>query len=342
MPGVALGEITAASAATHGAGAADRELKLAEWGAARLRGSPSRRAVLSIQTRKSLRKWRDRCFMMRERALDRWLFPRGKRIAFWPWKELEEPVRRSFAFTRHRISFTPLLSGGGDFDLVVPLSIETLHAAAADDSLRRRNPLPIPTRQAIELCDDKAALNARLRDLGYRRHVPADAGQSVYPRILKLRRDSAARNIFRLDGPADEVAHRLELDSPDWLQQACVPGEVEYTAHVLQIDGRLRRAITLSFCMAHDRAIKGRDHVVIHRRCANRHLALFEEMLNAIGFEGLCCFNYKEREGVPVIFEINPRFGFTLGPFFAAFVRSLAWERAERVATVARRGRGPV
>lgn len=268
--------------------------------------------------------------MAKERVLDRWWFPRGKRIVFSSWKEIEEPVRGGFAFTRHRVSFEPIVAGGGEFDLVVPLSIENLHAAAADEVLRRRNPLPIPTAEAIELCDDKAALNARLRELGYGRHVPDDVEPGVFPYFLKLRRDACARNIFRIDGPADEAAHRNELESRDWLRQTCVLGEVEYTAHVLQISGRLSRSLTVSFRMHHDRAIKGRDHVVIHQRCPSRHDPLFEEMLNAIGFEGLCCFNYKERDGVPVILEINPRFGFSLGPFFAAFVRSLDWERAER------------
>lgn len=265
--------------------------------------------------------------MLGERTLDLCQVRKRKRILFWPWKELEEPVRRGFRLTRHEVTFGAIPPGGGDYDLVVPLSAETLMTAATDETLCQRNPLPIPDPAVVDLCEDKAAFNTRLRELGFARHIPADARPGVYPYVLKLRRDSCARNAFRIDGPADEELHRDRVDSPDYVRQECVLGEVEYTAHLLMIGGRLRRHLTLSFRMEADRSIKGRDQVRLHRRCHSRHLDLFAAMLNAIGFEGLCCVNYKERDGVPVVFEINPRFGFSLGPFFAAFVRSLDWNR---------------
>lgn len=284
--------------------------------------------MLPIQTLKSIRKWRDRLFMLGERALDVCQVRGRKRILLWPWKELEEPVRRSFWFTRHEVVFAPIPPGGEGFDLVVPLSAEALLAVAADEPLRRRNPLPIPDPAAVNLCEDKASFNRRLRELGFGRHIPDDARPGCYPYILKRRVDSASRNIFRIDGPADEYTHRERIASTYYLRQELVLGETEYAAHLLVVRGRVRRAITLSFRMEADRAIKGRDHVKIARRCHARHLDLFESMLNAIGFEGLCCVNYKVRDGVPMVFEINPRFGFTLAPFFSALVRSLEWQRA--------------
>jgi len=283
--------------------------------------------MLSITTLKSIRKWRDRLFLLRERMLDRRAFPVGRKILFTPWPEIEAAVRGGFRGTRHRVSFGPVPPGGGDHDAVVPVSIEALLAAAADPVLRRRNPLPLPSADAIRLCDDKAALNARLRARGFARHLPGEEVQGRFPYMLKRRQDACARHAFRIDGPADELAHREELASPDYLRQAWIGGDTEFTAHLLHSRGRIRRALTISFRMRDAHAIRGRDPVLLHRRCASRHLPLFAALLDAADFEGLCCVNYKVQDGVPVILEINPRLGFSLAPFLASFVRSFDWPR---------------
>ena len=41
----------------------------------------------------------------------------------------------------------------------------------------------------------------------------------------------------------------------------------------------------------------------------------FQSILRFIGFNGLCCVNYKLRNERPVILEINPCFGASLCPF---------------------------
>jgi hypothetical protein len=280
---------------------------------------------LSIQTLKSVRKWRDRAFMAKELLFDRVRFPRGTRVLFTPWPEVEAALRRSFEGTRHTVTMADAPPGGGEFDLVVPLTIEALVAAREDAVLCRRNPLPLPSVEAIRLFDDKAALNARLRACGFARHVPVDVGAGRWPYILKRRWDSCARNAFRVAGPEDEAALGMQLASEEFLRQEWVGGDTEYTSHLLHFGGRTRRAITLSFLMANGQSIRGRDPVALHRRCRSTHVPLFEAMLNATGFEGLCCVNYKLRDGVPLIMEINPRFGFSLAPFFAALMRSLRW-----------------
>lgn len=286
--------------------------------------------VPSISILKSFRKWSDRAFLWREalRALD---CVRGrKRILFSPWPEIEASLQRGFRYSRHEVTFAPVVPGECGYDLIVPCSIEALAVVAADDTLRRRNPLRVPDPAVVQLCDDKAALNSRLRELGFGLHIPATARPGEFPYLLKLRRDACARNTFLLAGPDDEAAYADRLHSPDYLRQACVRGEMEYTTHLLMAGRRLRRHLTVSFWMERDCAIKGRDPVRLHRRCRARaaDLVLFESMLAALGFEGLCCVNYKLCRGEPMLFEINPRFGFSLAPFFATFLRSLDWDRA--------------
>lgn len=285
--------------------------------------------MLSLNNLKSIRKWRDRVFMMGERALARFQIGGGKRILFSPWPELEESVRRGFQFTRHEVSFGPIPPGGGNFDLVVPVSTAALIAAASDEVLLQKNALIFPSVDAIRLCDDKAALNACLCARGFARHIPCGDVGRCYPYMLKRRHDACARHAFRIDGPADEQLHREKIESVDYLRQEWVMGDTEFTAHILHLRGRARRSLTMSFRMHDSQSIRGRDPVLLMRRCRSHHVPLFETMLNAVGFEGLCCFNYKVRDGIPMVFEINPRFGFSLGPFFSAFLRNFDWNRGK-------------
>jgi hypothetical protein len=286
------------------------------------------RMQLPLLTRKSIRKWRDRGFMCREAVLDRIVLRQGKRILLWPWQEIEPQVRFSLRFHRHEPVFAPIPAGGGNYDVIVPLSVDTLIASAGDEELNRRNPLPIPRPDVVRLLDDKSACNARLRELGFGRHVPGAPQAGDYPYLLKLSRDAFARNIHLITGPTDEERHRELLADPAYFRQVCIEDRWEYTTHILHYGGRTRRALTMGFEMHSAHAIKGRDPHYFHRRCRNRHIPLFEAMLNGLGFEGLCCFNYKERDGVPLLFEINPRFGFSLGAFFGVFVRSFDWSRS--------------
>ena len=47
-----------------------------------------------------------------------------------------------------------------------------------------------------------------------------------------------------------------------------------------------------------------------------------------LDYTGTCCINYKLADGVPMLFEINPRFGATLcadiNPYLDAYLASLA------------------
>jgi hypothetical protein len=282
--------------------------------------------MLPLNTLKSIRKWRDRLFMLGENALDRCMLRSGKKILFSPWPEVEAAVQRGFKYTRHTVEFGAIPPGGGNYDLVVPVSTEALIAATGDGELQRKNPLRFPSSAAVNLCDDKATLNAHLRSRGFARHIPGGEATGRFPYMLKRRRDSCARHAFRIMGPADEQMHREKIESPDYLRQDWIAGETEFSAHLLHIRGRVRRALSMSFRMHDAWAIRGRDPVLLMRRCHSRHVGLFEAMLNAAEFEGLCCVNYKIRDGIPMILEINPRFGFSLGPFFSAFMRSLEWK----------------
>ena len=89
------------------------------------------------------------------------------------------------------------------------------------------------------------------------------------------------------------------------------------------MEGRIRCALTIEYDMQASGRIKGPLRPGRARLVATRHRGTFAAMLRAIGYQGLCCIDYKMRSGVPLILEVNPRIGGSLVPFFFSFLRHL-------------------
>jgi hypothetical protein len=92
---------------------------------------------------------------------------------------------------------------------------------------------------------------------------------------------------------------------------------------VLYKGGRVVCATTLEFTFDREVFIKGREPDCGRAVVDCAHLDRFGSILAMIGFEGLCCFNYKLLGKQPLIFEINPRFGASLSPLFASFLEHM-------------------
>jgi len=84
-------------------------------------------------------------------------------------------------------------------------------------------------------------------------------------------------------------------------------------------------SLNVEYTFKNNRPIKGQDNVFHRDICdfPKSYSAYFTDMLNSIGFEGICCFNYKEVNNKPLIIEINPRFGASLSLYFIAFLRKI-------------------
>ena len=262
--------------------------------------------------------------------LQAWLHSRRRATVLidW-WPNMRHAIEHSVRHTGYRVSFGPIPPGGNGYDVVFPPSPEAARAAAADPILVRRNPLPLPSADAIDCCDDKAALNAHLRQHGFGVFVPPEATLGRYPYILKRRRDSFSRHAHCIAGPEDEQRHAEHIASPDYLRQVWVDGRTEYAAHILRWGGQVRHALTVGYTMAEPTTIRGRDSLGRRFMAPTRFSALFNAMLESLRFEGLCCVNYKIRNGRPALLEINPRAGSSVAPFLFSFIRHLDWSRAE-------------
>lgn len=174
-----------------------------------------------------------------------------------------------------------------------------------------------PSADAQENCDDKLRFNRLLTAAGFGDHVPtvyADASQAPAgaPIIVKRRRDEWGK-LSRIVTPPADVP--LAYDPAEEFLQEYVPGDLELSAHILVRQGCIVFARTARFDMPARPHVKGINtgYSRLVWQEGSDHVALFEDILNLVGFvDGTCCIDFREVDGVPRIFEINPRVGGSL------------------------------
>jgi carbamoylphosphate synthase large subunit len=211
----------------------------------------------------------------------------------------------------------------GPFDLVVPLSvaqIDAVRAANADGS--RRAVLPSP--ELVALCDDKLACNQWLISHGFGAHVPALLGPepNSYPYIRKSRHGNFGAGCIMVRDAAAAAA--LEPIDAQSFHQRAVPGADEYVLHLLRIDGQIRFQLCYRYDMGTPLAVRGggESAKTIVPADSEAALPLCSAILDAMGYEGTCCFNYKLEDGRVQLLEINPRFGGSLVGEVSAYLQA--------------------
>jgi hypothetical protein len=212
---------------------------------------------------------------------------------------------------RFRPSFAPLDAVDlTRFDLVVPLRLDQFDAVrdVAEGTERRA---VVPTAELVELIDDKLAFNHWLIEHGFGAHVPElFKGPGAYPAIRKMRHGDWGMGITLLREAGDE-------DGPDpegSFRQRAITGEHEDVLHLLRVDGRIRFSLCYRYAMGKSLSVRGQQDAAQSMAPADPAPAwdLCIAILDALGFEGTCCFNYKLEGNHVWLLELNPRFGGSL------------------------------
>lgn len=209
------------------------------------------------------------------------------------------------------------------FDLVVPLSVAQIEPARRANADGRRCAV-LPTPELVALCDDKLAFNRWLIDHGFGAHVPtllADVPDD-YPYIRKARSGNFGAGCAMVRDARD--AERLGPIDAGSFHQRAVAGAEEYVLHLLRIDGRIRYRLGYCYDMGTPLAVRGAAKAARSVVPAEppQALPLCTAILDALGYEGTCCFNYKLEDGVVQLLEINPRFGGSLVGEVSAYVQA--------------------
>jgi hypothetical protein len=269
--------------------------------------------------------WDYRRFLLaRERLFSR-MWPRRRRRILFPPTAMEAELRRAFELGGDRLTFAEPTAGNlREHDLVVPLTLEDLERLRAFGPLLDRNPLPLPDPACVGLCNDKLRFNRALIAAGFGECVPDISDALPFPYVLKKRIDAWGDNTHVVAGAEDERRLSALLHDPDYFRQAFVPGRREYATHLLVLDGRIAASLAVEYGFEQPLHKKCREQPPHYRRLRRAtHLPLFRDMLRAIGYEGLCCVNYKLQDGRVRILEVNPRLGASFAPWCFVMVRAL-------------------
>lgn len=246
------------------------------------------------------------------------------RILFSPMPAWAPDLIGAFRPFAHEIEFAEFSRESvQNRDLVVPLTIEDVQLLDGMRDLLDHNPIPIPSLESVRICNDKLAFEETLISKGFSKYLPGKRPPGEFPYILKRNVDAWGRHCDVIHNEAEEFEAQARLRRPDYLLQRHIPGQEEFATHLAIRGDQLVAALNIRYRFANHSPVKGRSQPVTIHPVPFSHGPLFREILLAIGYQGLCCFNYKVENGKPMILEINPRFGGSLGTFFPSFVRDL-------------------
>lgn len=257
-----------------------------------------------------------------------------RRVLIGDFENCAEMIRPNLA-PRYLATFGDLArSDLTAYDAVVPLRLSDYPALFDRPGLRGRAFIH-PSPDTIALCDDKLALNRFLIAHGFADFIPKlRMPGPPWPWIWKRRLGWWGTQCHIVSNPADE--REIDLTGDAWFAQEVIADPREDATHLLRVDGKIRYASTVVYDMASPVFVKGGRDAPVRTRfmpgCA--WLPIFSRMLSALNYEGTACIDYKTRDGRPLIFEINPRFGGSLAmditAYLDAYLRALAPAGATR------------
>jgi len=167
--------------------------------------------------------------------------------------------------------------------------------------------------EILRLLVNKERFSQWMERHGFGMYVPAhyqDAANAEYPCIVKPESGGAGRGIYIASDPS-EVPEQTEKI----MLEAYLPGSDEYATSLFYKAGKILHIQSYKKSVLSEPFILQQEESVRIKPCETTFEALFLNIIDTM-CEGkgycLCSFNYKIVDGIPKIFEINPRTGYTL------------------------------
>ncbi len=246
------------------------------------------------------------------------------RILFSKKDDWEPHIRRDFRYTRHKLTFDSIsLENIKKHDLIIPIAVDDIIYLNKVRNLIDGNPIPIPTAESVRLCDDKYLFNKTLIENKFESLIPRMGKNLKYPYILKKRIDGWGVHSHIITDKELEDKFRNEINSQEYFCQELVYGNKEYATHMIFSNGMAIHSINIEYTYDTDIYIKGKNKPLYTNKSDCPYVDLFCSVLELIAFEGLCCINYKVSNNLPLLLEINPRFGGSLSSHFYSFMKHI-------------------
>ena len=289
-------------------------------------GHPKEQTARTRNLQRIKSRFSNGAFVVKETVLSRIISKRPLKLLFSRKPEWEGSLRKGFRWTIHNVDFGSLdAESVRNHDLTIPLTLEDTKLFA-ENRVRWgvENPL-VPDFETIILCDNKSRLNQTLIDKGFGDYIPQVSERPRFPYLLKKKADTWGMNTHLITDAAHEESLLQTIHFQDYFKQELIAGTEEFATHILIQNGRILSSLTIRHSFRQSAFVYGmhgaRPDFCSVSACPCE--GLFESMLKSINYHGLCCIDYKMRDGRPAIFEVNPRFGASLSRFFFAFVRNM-------------------
>ena len=210
------------------------------------------------------------------------------------------------------------------FDIAVPLTLPAQKYANAHPGLFTSKNAIIPSNYCINLCDDKERFHRFLVTNGFGMFAPKIHDGSTYPYVLKKKIGKWGVDTVIISNSQDEQANIEKTRSNDYFKQECITGRKEYAGHVVIMGGKIVFLKTIEFTFRDEQFVKSAHCKPSKvKEVDHSHLkTTFEDILVKMGYQGMCCFDYKIGSRGPMIFEVNPRYGASMINFLDEAVAS--------------------
>jgi len=197
------------------------------------------------------------------------------------------------------------------FDTVVPLTLYSQKYLNKNKKLLIYDKAIVPSDFCIDLCNNKLNFYKFLIENNFNDYTPMTTGNHKFPYILKKNIGEFGIETIIINDKKDEIENFDKINSTNYFTQEYIDGSEEYTAHIIFANNRIIYFKVLMFSFSEKYFIKGKyfspDTVMVANH--SKYKKIFEDILTIMGYQGICCFNYKVSNGTLKIFEINPRFG---------------------------------
>ncbi|RUO98811.1 MAG: hypothetical protein EKK30_09710 [Hyphomicrobium sp.] len=160
----------------------------------------------------------------------------------------------------------------------------------------------------MQILDDKKLFSEPLIGLGFSGLVPrVGAPQELrFPIVRKKRVDEYGLSV----SVYADASQLPENSGDDFFYQEYVRGSDEYATHAICVDGKVVYSSTYKYLFGADTHVKSFASFPDTTLDLGGYLMPeLSDILAEIRYTGCACFNYKLRDGVPMIFELNPRVG---------------------------------
>jgi hypothetical protein len=209
-------------------------------------------------------------------------------------------------------------------DIVITYEYSDLVWLSERPWLTENKRIPIPSREVVDLCHNKRLFNATLVDMGFGALIPEEGEAPAPPYIVKPNEGECSNGAFVVTSYNSEIRNADLLQKPGNMKQKMIVGRYEYATHMIVRNGELLAELTIEYRFENEMPIKGLQDSVWERATECHDSATLLEVLRRLGFEGICCFNYKMVDGQMLLIELNPRFGGSLAPHFTYMLSQMA------------------